>query len=421
MNQAIEAFLDRVCEQVKCREVHDEIRLELGGHLEELVERYVGTGFSEIDAVRRALADMGDPVLIGQQLNETHQPRTDWGLIAATILLVVLGGWAMFAVDVSESSALGMNLFGAKLQWSAVGLSLGAVVLFVDYRRLRRYSFLLYGVTLAASVLLSLWATRVNGQPRGLGHTPMLFAVALAGLFTVWDWDRPRTLVKAVALFAAPLLVYLNYAALLGQFVAVCIVLLFLSRPRRWQAAVLAGSGFIAAAAGALHIWMTPYLRMRVLTILFPTMDPLGSGYQVTQSRLAIQQAGRWGQGVTANLDRVPDVQGKFVFPYLVYTLGWAAGIAICLLIAFFLGRMLLASRQVKDPYGSYLVAVVGTLFAYRFGWNVLMAVGALPVASVDLPFISQGMQAAMQLALVGLVLGVFRRKDMGRSPLLPG
>jgi len=131
-----------------------------------------------------------------------------------------------------------------------------------------------------------------------------------------------------------------------------------------------------------------------------------------------LQGAGWWGQGATAGLERLPEVHSDFIFPYLVYTLGWLAGAAIFLLVAFFLGRMLLALRRVKDLYGSYLITGILTLFIFRFGWNLLMAVGLLPIAGVDLPFVSHGMQGALQLALVGLVLGIFRRKDMGRSPL---
>ncbi|HYF80267.1 MAG TPA: FtsW/RodA/SpoVE family cell cycle protein [Symbiobacteriaceae bacterium] len=418
MNQQVKPFLDAVCEQVRCREVHEEIRLELGGHLEELVEMHVAAGLSEADAVSRALADMGDPLLIGQQLNQTHRPRTEWGLLAAALCLAMLGIWAMYAVDASGS---GMNFFGVKLTWSAVGLALGAGLFFLDYRRLHPYSGVLYGATLAGTVLLVLYGPWVNGQPLGIGHTPILFALALAGLFATWDWRSPWALTKAVALFAAPALVYLKFSGMgaeLLQFGASFTVLLVLSKPRRGQAEALAVLGLIGAGWALLRIWGTAYLRERLLYALNPFQDPMGAGYQAVQARLALQGAGWWGQGATAGLERLPEVHSDFIFPYLVYTLGWAAGAAIFLLVAFFLGRMLLALRKVRDLYGSYLITGILTLFIFRFGWNLLMAVGLLPIAGVDLPFVSHGMQGALQLALVGLVLGIFRRKDMGRSPL---
>lgn len=79
MNQQIQTFLDTVCQQVKYQEVHDEIRLELRSHLDELVEKYVSSGIAETDAVNAALADMGDPVLIGQQLTRPTSPKPSGG------------------------------------------------------------------------------------------------------------------------------------------------------------------------------------------------------------------------------------------------------------------------------------------------------------------------------------------------------
>lgn len=424
MKSQIDAFLDKVCEQVRCREVHDELRLELAGHLEDRVGAGTAAGLPEDEAVSRAVAEMGDPVLIGRQLDAAHRPRTEWGLLGATLLWVLLGGLAMYAVDASEFFPGGTDFLAAKLRWSAVGLAVGAALFFFDYRRLHRYSRWLYAAALAGALLLTLGGPWVNGQPRGVGHLPMLFAVALAGHFAAWDWDRPWALPKALALFAAPLLIYLRLAGTVIeslQFVAVFAVLIVLTRPRPRQALILAGLGLLGSTAAAWRIWTTDYLRDRFLAVLHPLSDPLGTGFMAHQSRLIMAEAGWWGQGVGAELNRLPQVQSELIFPVLVHTFGWMAGAAIILLTAFFIGRMLHLAAQVKDRYGSFLIAAIGTLFACRFGWNLLMTLGLLPVASVELPFVSHGAQAAMQLALVGLVLSVFRRKDLGRSPLLPG
>lgn len=419
MNEQIQTYLDTVCQQVKYQEVHDEIRRELGSHLEEAVEKYTSSGMAEAAAVNAALTDMGDPVLVGQQLNKTHQPQTEWGLLIATLLFVLLGCWAMYAIEVGMGSGFRAGFFISKMVWSLVGLALATVLIFVDYRRLRRYSSLLYAVTLGGPAFLAATAPTANGSLRVISYTPILFAVALAGIFTDWDWNRPHALPKGMGLLAAPLLLYLALPAFMEgvEFAAVFAILFWRSRPHRQQAAAMAGVGLMGAGIAAFRVWNTSYMRYRLISLL---TDPAGEGYMTHQSLLTLQQAGWWGQGMAKSLPGLPGRQSELVFTFLVYNLGWIAGAAICLLILFFLKRLVSASHSVRDSYGANLVAAISTLFAFRFGWNLLMSVGLLPMAGVDLPFISYGKQGAVQLALVGLVLSVFRRKEIIRTAALP-
>jgi len=420
MNKQIQTYLDTVCQQVKYREVHDEIRRELGSHLEDAVEKYTSSGMAEADAVNAALTDMGDPALVGQQLNKTHQPRTEWGLLIATLLFVVLGCWAMYAIEVGMGSGARPGFFIHKLLWSFAGLAAAAALIFVDYRRLRRYSPLLYAVTLGGAALLAATVPSLNSSLWGISYTPILFAVALAGIFTDWDWDRPHAVPKAMGLFAAPLLLYLAHPAAFMEgleFAAVAAILVWRSRPHRQQAAAMAGAGLTVAGIAAFRLWNTPHMRYHLIGAL---TDPTGEGYMTHQSLLTLQQAGWWGHGLAEGLPALPGRDSELVFTFLVHSLGWVAGAAICCLILFFLRRLISASRTVRDPYGASLIVAAAAIFAFRFAWNLLMTVGLLPIAGVDLPFISYGKQGAVQLALVGLVLGIFRRKEIIRTAALP-
>lgn len=417
---AVNAYLDAVCTQIRWREVHPAVRLELRSHIDDTADAHRAEGCAEAEALQRAVKQMGDPLVVGIQLDQTHQPRTDWTTILATLALVLVGIWAMYAVSVSASWGEGSNLFGGKLLWSAVGVAAGAAAFFLDYRVLRRFAWPVHGLALAALVAVWVGAPQVNGMPQYIAVTPLLFLPGLAALFSTWDWQRSWSGARALGVGALPALIYLMVPSLfaLMEFALLFGLIIAGARVGRRGLLYAAISGLAASVVMAGRILTHPYQRDRLLAWLNPWQDPLGMGYQAVQSLQAIKGAGLWGQGATARLDLLPEVQTDFIFPYLIFTLGWAAGIAIGLLALLFLWRLLMIVLRVKDSLGVLLIQGILLSFALRFGWNILMTLGVMPVMGVELPFISHGgLLQVMNLTLVGMALSVFRRKDLARSP----
>lgn len=417
----VTAYLDAVCARIRFREVHGEIRRELAGHIADLVDAHVAAGLAEEEAVARSLAEMGDPAAVGEGLDRAHRPRTEWGLLAATLALTLLGIWAMYAVEASGSARLS-GLLTSKLVWSAAGLGAGAALYWTDYRRLRRWAWPLYGVTLAGLGALLLIAPQVNGRLLYVGITPPVFLIALAGICADWNWDRPLALVHAALLLAVPPLVYIGSGESFAvvEYVAGSAVLLALTRPG-WRRLTLMGgvAGGLLLGLGLLVI-RTPYLAERVQVWLHPGRDPLGYGYHVSQSLQAVRSAGPWGQGATAPLPLLPEIPTDFIFPYLVYTLGWVAGAGIVLLAGLLIARLWHVGTRIREPFGRYLAGAVTTVFALHLGWNLLMTMGLLPIAGVSLPLVSHGARQVLYLAAAGLALSVYRRRDLGESTAAP-
>lgn len=414
----VNAYLEAVCAQVRCKEVHSEVRLELAGHIEDLVAAHVQSGLLPGEAVGRALAHMGDPVRVGRQLHLAHRPHTDWRLLAATQALVLLGIWAMYAIDASGSFTAGAPgpLLADQLLGSAVGLAAAGALFVADYRRLRRLAWPLYGLVLLG-LLGAAWAEPALPLLAALVRSsPLLLVPALAGILSGWDWHAPGASVRLPGLLGAPVGIYLYTANLYtaAEFMAVTGVLVLVARPPRRQLAMLAALAGGLGAGVALWMFSRPYHVQRLLAWINPDRDPLDGGYQLVQARQAMQAAGLWGHGAAVPLDTLPNMPVEFVFPYLVHTLGWAAGAAVALLALFFVGRLLRMALHIRDRYGAALVTGIAALFAVRFGWNLLMTLGLAPGVGVPLPFVSHGWPQVLHIALAGLALGVFRRKDLG-------
>ncbi|MFE8695051.1 FtsW/RodA/SpoVE family cell cycle protein [Cytobacillus sp. FJAT-53684] len=116
----------------------------------------------------------------------------------------------------------------------------------------------------------------------------------------------------------------------------------------------------------------------------------------------------------------LPAAHTDFVFPYLVYSLGWIFGILLCLILLLFISRISINAFKIKDRFGRLLVIDGAALFTVHACWNILMGLGIVPIIEVSLPFISYGENMLLfYLAILGLILNVHRRKDIVEPTIL--
>jgi len=155
----------------------------------------------------------------------------------------------------------------------------------------------------------------------------------------------------------------------------------------------------IVAALGALTpiIWhfMHGYQRDRVLTFLNPEADPLGRGYHIIQSKIAIGSGGIYGKGwlgsTQSELDFLPESSTDFIFAVFAEEFGLFGCLGLLLLYLLIIGRCMYIASQARDTYCRLLAGSLGfTFFVYVFV-NIGMVIGVLPVVGVPLPLISYG------------------------------
>lgn len=173
---------------------------------------------------------------------------------------------------------------------------------------------------------------------------------------------------------------------------------------------------FIVATGAALLpvIWhfMHDYQRMRVLTFLNPEKDPLGAGYHIIQSKIAIGSGGAYGRGwlngSQAHLDFLPEQSTDFIFAVFGEEFGLIGALLLLALYAFVILRGLMIAAEAQDTYGRLLGGSLSlTFFVYLFV-NVGMVSGILPVVGVPLPLISYGGTSMVTLlAGVGMLMSI--------------
>ena len=159
--------------------------------------------------------------------------------------------------------------------------------------------------------------------------------------------------------------------------------------------------------------------RERILTFLSPERDPLGSGYNVIRSKIAIGSGQLWGQGlgngIQTQAGNVPVNESDFIFSVIGEELGFIGGMLVIFLAMFILLKCIHIARTSSDTYGSFIAIGVTGLYAFHFIENIGMSIGLLPVTGIPLPFVSQGGTALMSCFMaLGLVMSISLRRKKG-------
>ena len=199
-------------------------------------------------------------------------------------------------------------------------------------------------------------------------------------------------------------------------FVFVSMLLIAGLRPRVFLTLVLVGLIGIFVAGQSLWSHLKPYQQKRIATFLNPESDPLGSGYHLIQSKIAVGSGMFWGKGFlhgTQNqLQFLPEQHTDFIFSVFAEEWGFVGCAVLVLLYTALLLRGLQVVARAKDRFGALVAFGVVAMIFWQAFVNVAMTTGLLPVVGITLPFFSYGGSSMITLLLgVGLLLNVSMRR----------
>ena len=418
----IARYIDEVCKQIASKEVHPAIRLELEGHFAEKIADYRDAGYTKEAATAQAIAEMGDPVSIGRQLHETHKPRMEWSIVAMIAVLLGVGLLTMFSLQTAIGNE---KLVEQKWIGMLIGSALFLLVLFSDYSKLKKYSRGLYWGTLALLMVTMFQGHSIAGTiyldlrfmtVPFVELSVFLFAIAMTGIFSAYNWSDRYAAWKAFAYFL-PFYVVLAFNQQL--FATILLVttfplLLLASSAKRRTRFIILGL-MVACIGGNFYFFADQYTLDWLLTPIHP-YDQNGNEYLDSLMLKELRSsAGLWGHGFGSHpTPEIANYQTDYVFSYVIYCFGWIAGVTLFIIGLLLTSRMIRAIKQVKDAYGSMLLAGIASLVFLPYFWAMLMAMGLLPLLSLNLPFISHGnTYLILNMALMGLALNIYRRKDI--------
>jgi rod shape determining protein RodA len=353
--------------------------------------------------------------------------QINWPLVA---LVVIIAGFG-FAMLYSAANGSVEPWASRQAARFAAALAVMLAIAVVDLRFWMRWAYTIYAGALALLIAVEVMGSIGMGAQRWIDLgvfqlqpsevMKIALVLALARYFHargLEDVRRMTPLLPPLLMVAVPVALVLKQPDLgTGVMLLAGAGALFFLAGVRWWKFALVGTGALAAVPftwGLLH----DYQRRRVLTFLNPEDDPLGAGYHILQSKIALGSGGLFGKGFLAgtqsHLSFLPEKQTDFVFTMLAEEFGLAGAAALLTLYLLVFAYGVAISLRCRNHFGRLLAfGVTVTFFIYVFV-NVAMVTGLIPVVGVPLPLISYGGTAMMTVMVaVGLLLCVYVHRDV--------
>ncbi|UKS66055.1 FtsW/RodA/SpoVE family cell cycle protein [Rossellomorea marisflavi] len=404
MNEPFKDYISAVCSRIRNKDVHEEVALELEDHLHTLKEHAMKDGMSEKAAVQHAISQMGDPATVGKQLHQTHRPTFDVTILIPVAVISVFGLVSMYFIQF-QSTITGIgDIFQSSLIYYLAGLVLMIACFFYDYRKLSRYSGVIYGGTVFLLLLTQWIGVRVDGIAyldigfatlHISGIAPFLLVVAFAGMFSEWNWHAPKKAVTGIGLLAIPILLLASDGfAAYALGLAVALILMVATRAKIHQI-LLYGTSVIALPA----LFKPDFFS--------PVSAEDGAGI-----RALFQTAGWFGTDPSVN--SLNELHTDYILAYMVHSFGWVSATVTMLFTLVFTIRLIQTARTTAHSFGRVLTIGFAAVFGIQFATAILTNIGLLPPSGITMPFMSfGGTHVLVDMMAAGLVLSVYRRRRL--------
>lgn len=343
-------------------------------------------------------------------------------LLATTLLLMIAGGFAVYSATGAQ-----MNPFFAKqLMWYGAGTVFMFAFSGLNYNRMVETSYYIYALTLflLVAVLLvghtSLGAQRwlnlgpVRFQPSELVKIFLAFAVVRMILVNHKEGITWKLMLKIALLSGVPMLLVLRQPDLgtVLLLIPVLYAVLYMGQIKISKLAII--TGFAAALMPIVYFFLRDYQKQRLLVFVNPEIDPLGAGYNVIQSQIAVGSGMFFGkgfaQGTQSQLDFIPIKYTDFIFAVISEEFGFVGGFVILALYLVMITEALKIAKLSRNKAGKMMAAAIAAILLSQVFINIGMNMGIMPVTGITLPLLSYGGTSVVVIMIsIGILQNIYR------------
>ncbi len=352
--------------------------------------------------------------------------KSNWGLITVALSIVIIGLLTLYSANHHLDTEV--ILFYKQICWVILGIMFMIIAILINYYRLKFYIPYLYVLILILLGSVLIFGHSVMGSKRWLSlglfaiqpseFTKPIIILVLAKYFSEAETiiHELKSFLKVVALVFLPAILiilepHLGTALILFMLFSTMVFVVPV-RPK-----ILWGSACLGIFLSPL-IWffvLKGYQKKRIISFLVPSHDPLGAGYHILQSKIAVGSGWIFGKGflkgTQTQLHFLPERCTDFIFS--VFAEEWGLlGCLVLLGLYFYLITMGLdIAKKAKTPFGTMLALGLTAMFFWQTVINIAMALGLLPIVGVPLPFMSYGGSTSLvNFISLGLLINVGRR-----------
>jgi rod shape determining protein RodA len=357
----------------------------------------------------------------------------DWVLLALVLLLTTIGVINLYSASIPSTSG-GTPIYLKQIYWAILGLCLLMVLIFFDYHLLLPIAYPMYFVSIVLLLGVLLFGRMISGSQRWLALGSFSFQpselvkisliLALSRYFFNNELNRRygfRDLLIPSGMVLLPALLIMKQPDLGTALLLIGVSLsIFLLLGVEWKT-ILISLGSVLVSLPLLWMFLKDYQKKRILIFIQPESDPLGAGYHIIQSKIAVGSGGFWGKGflkgTQGQLRFLPEQHTDFALSVLAEEWGFIGTLVVITLFLCLILWSLNIARQSKDRFGMILALGICSMLFWQSLVNMGMVVGLVPVVGVPLPFISYGGSSIIaSLIGVGILLNIHMRRFIIQS-----
>ena len=427
----INEYAASVVQQIRWKNARLRVSEEITNHIVDGRDSYIVQGFDEQTATDKAIADTGDSITLGAQLDRIHRPKPQWDMF------LWVAGFLLLGVLLSQTIFPGMDVPYSRLPTRLIWLAIGTVFMFVayfaDFSILAKYPRRIFiVVTLLTTVAFffipaqAQWISMPYLGSIQFHNITLAFPVILVPIiYTARNKGYGGLIISLLAYAFFCLATAISLAAF-AHFAPVGISLIILAIMRGWfGVSKLWGSLLVIVAHIAVFIvWLLTnggsFVFHRIMAIINPYADPLGRGFFPIQVRRLLNSAVLLGEGTPDYLyDRfwpMNDMQQMLysdnLLTVVIFRFGWLVFAAIMCALIFFIAKAIARCFKQKSSLGFFVSFAITMTFAIQVLTYVIFNMG-FSVAFISLPLISPGNAAiVVNMVLIGFMLSIFRTGD---------
>ncbi|RLB92132.1 MAG: rod shape-determining protein RodA [Deltaproteobacteria bacterium] len=360
----------------------------------------------------------------------------DWVLLGLTVILGAIGILALYSTVSADADMAGSGrvVYLKQLYWFGIGLAFMVVMFLFNYRRLNQWASAIYTFSIILLVCVIFLGKEVSGSKRWLmlgsfsfqpsELTKIAIVVMLARYFSDRISEKGFTLKR---LWKPLIWMFIPFALIAKQpdlgtsliVVLTAATMIMFSKIERRSLICLIATG--ALSCSVAWFFLKGYQKKRILAFLSPGTDPLGAGYHIIQSKIAVGSGMLFGKGFLKGTQNVlsflPEQHTDFVFSVLAEQWGFiGSAVVVALYLSLVIWGLGIAISS-KEPFGTMLAVGITSIIFWQVFINIGMTLGLLPVVGVPLPLISYGGSSLVSTMIgVGLLANISMRRFLFKN-----
>lgn len=367
--------------------------------------------------------------------------QSDKWLFLATLALVcvsVVMVYSASAVVALENFKTPYHFVIRQVMWAVLGLAVLSIVMRIDYRTYRNEQLIWIALGVVALMLVGvLFARPINGSRRwfglgGFGIQPSELAKVAAIFFTALTLERRMHRINEVRYTLPPIALIVGVLAGLilaepdfGTSAALAVVVAGMVLAAGLSYRYVLGLALVGLPTAYVVLMSAEYRRRRFLAFLNPWADPLGDGYHIIQSLIAVGSGGAFGRGLMGGIQKLfylPEPQTDFIYAVIAEELGLVGATFVLVCFGVIAWRGLRAATSAPDRFGAFLALGITTMVVAQALVNLSVVLGLMPTKGIPLPLVSSGGSSLLvNLASIGVLLNISQHAVHDAAAMEPG